>query len=213
MEDFLKSILMFLFRNENYRESLNSFMKILKFLGSLYSVRIYYPLINTDENIKISNWFDIMNYLSTNQFLVKFLLFGIFFFIIYDMLIIVIRLIYNQLLSPFREYSNINKYLSTENGKIYLSKLRENFKNRYSSVNDKILSNKDFVMMLRSTEIDFVKYSSLFVIIIVQLEVENIFKFTIFCFYLIILLLCRSILRIFEDLFLEINKEIKNEPI
>lgn len=203
---------MFLFRNENYRESLNSFMKILKFLGSLYSVRIYYPLIITDENIKITNWFDIMNYLSSNQFLVKFLLFGIFFFVIYDMLIIVIRLIYNQLLSPFREYSNINKYLSTENGKIYISKLRENFKNRYSYVIDKTLSNKDFIMMLRSIEIDTVKHISLFVIITVQLEVENIFKFPIFCFYLIILLLFRSILSLFEDLFIEINEEIKDEP-
>lgn len=200
---------MFLFRNENYQNSLNSFMNILKFLGSLLSVKLYYSKFFPDDQIVLNSWFDFVNYVVSNQFVVKFAMFGVFYFIFYDLAVVIIRLLYSKYFSPFMFEGEISKYKSTRSGRRQLDELTRQVRERYAGADD-LMEAKKFMFSIREFEIYIVRNCSLYCIIVAQLETPWIIQFAIIGLWVIFLLVLKPILKISEEVYKEMLTEFKN---
>lgn len=90
-------------------------MQIVKFVTSLYSSQLLYIkwFGNYTMSLELS---DIIRSLCSYQFVMWLIIFGFYFFVFFDFVVLICETIYSQYFSPIRKYPTIKTFIKSLKG-------------------------------------------------------------------------------------------------
>lgn len=214
MDDFLKGFFLFLFGEHKYKQKISFFMQILKLVASIYSSQIIYAnrYGNNPINWDLSN---IITSLYSYQFIVWLMIFGFYFFIFYDGIVLLSETIYTQFFSPIRKYPLMKKFFTSLEGKevvqLSLLKAKTRIIHDVLKEDEKALLARDFSVDLYINEKYIVKCVTYLTLIISQLPVDWTMKIPFWGFFIVLFLVLPKIIQLFDSVFQTFTENLDNE--